>query len=72
MQTTHSEPPGPSTGLGAEGVTGVPGVAGELGAWKAEALGSGGVEGGGAEGPYPTSSFCCSTFLAAAAVEEGK
>lgn len=26
MQTTHSELPGPSTGLGADGVTGVPGV----------------------------------------------
>lgn len=47
MQTTHSELPGPSTGLGADGVTGVPGVTGELGAWKAVALGSsGGVKGG--------------------------
>lgn len=34
MQTTHSELPGPSTGLGADGVTGVPGLCGELGVWK--------------------------------------
>lgn len=64
MQTTHSELPGPSTGLGAEGVTGVPGVAGELGAWKTVALGSrGGVEGGEAMGTDAASSF----FRAAAA-----
>lgn len=40
MQTTHSEHPGPSTGLGAEGVMGVPGVRGGLGIWKVEVLGS--------------------------------
>lgn len=66
MQTTHSELPGPSTGLGAEGVTGVPGVAGEQGTSKTGALGSsGGVEGGEAMGTDSASSF----FQAAAAGE---
>lgn len=58
MQTTHSELPGPSTGLGAEGVTGVPTVAGELEAWKTVALGSsGGVKEGEAIGTDAASSF---------------
>lgn len=58
MQTTHSEMLGPSTGLGAEGVTGVPGVTGELGAWKTMALGSNdGVKGGDAMGIDTASSF---------------
>lgn len=49
MQTTHSELPGPSTGLGAEGVTGVPGVSGGLGVWKVDELGrNGGEDGDGA------------------------
>lgn len=69
MQTTHSELPGPSTGLGADGVTGVPGVAGELGALKTVALGSsGGVEGGEAMGTDAASSF----FRAAAAAGESE
>lgn len=60
MQTTHSELLGPSTGLGAEGVTGVPGVVGEMGAWKTVALGSsGGVKGGEAIGAAAASSFFC-------------
>lgn len=51
MQTTHSELPGPSTGLGAEGVTGVPGVSGGLGIQVVDASGrDGGEEGGGAVG----------------------
>lgn len=58
MQTTHSELPGPPTGLGAEGVTGVPGVTGELGAWEPVALGSrGGANGGEAMGTDAASSF---------------
>lgn len=61
MQTTHSELPGPSTGLGADGVTGVPGVCGELGMWKA--LGSNGGD-TGAEDPGTTGgSTSCSTAL---------
>lgn len=67
MQTTHSELPGPSTELGAEGVTGVPGVMGELGAWKTVALASsGGVAGGEAMGLDAASS----SFRAAAGVSE--
>lgn len=59
MQTTHSELPGPSTGLGAEGVTGVPGVCGGLGTWKGEALGSnGGDTGPEALGATSVSSSC--------------
>lgn len=59
MQTTHSELPDPSTGLGAEGVTGVPGVSGGLGIWMAEVLGNdGGEEGVGAEGTTSSSSSC--------------
>lgn len=65
MQTTHSELPGPSTGLGAEGVTGVPGVSGGLGTWKAEALGSnGGDKGAGAVGPTSSSSSCWTALQA--------
>lgn len=56
MQTTHSELPGPSTGLGADGVTGVPGVGGVLGIWKAEVLGRNGGEGVGAVGVASASS----------------
>ncbi|KAF3848692.1 hypothetical protein F7725_015189 [Dissostichus mawsoni] len=48
-KTTHSEVPGPSTGLGAEGVTGLPGVRGGLGSWKVEG-GDGGERGNGAVG----------------------
>lgn len=59
MQTTHSELPGPSTGLGAEGVTGVPGVGGGLGNWTVEKLGrNGGDKGGGAVGATSVSSSC--------------
>lgn len=58
MQTTHSEMPGPSTGLGAEGVTGVPGVTGELEPSKMMALGtSDGVKGGDVMGMDAASSF---------------
>ncbi len=65
MQTTHSELPGPSTGLGAEGVTGVPGEAGGLGIWKVEALGSNGGEvGGGAVGLTSSSSSCWTALQA--------
>lgn len=72
MQTTHSELPGPSTGLGAEGVTGVPGVSGGLGIWKAEVLGSiGGEAGDGAVGTTSaSSSSSCSTALQAPAEKE--
>lgn len=76
MQTTHSELPGPSTGLGADGVTGVPGVCGEPGMWKA--LGSSGGD-TGPEGPGATagsssssSSCCCSAALHAPAAGEGR
>lgn len=59
MQTTHSELPGPSTGLGAEGVTGVPGVNGGLGTLEAEALGRyAGDKGAGAVRPTSASSSC--------------
>lgn len=59
MQTTHSELPGPSTGLGAEGVTGVPGVRGGLGICMVEVLGNdGGEQGGGAVGAVSASSSC--------------
>lgn len=59
MQTTHSELPGPSTGLGAEGVTGVPGVNGGLGTLEAEALGRyAGDKGAGAVRPTCASSSC--------------
>lgn len=65
MQTTHSELPGPSTGLGAEGVTGVPGVSGGLGYWMAEVLGNdGGDRGGGAVGATAASSSCWMTLQA--------
>lgn len=58
MQTTHSELPRPPTGLEAEGVTGVPGLAGEPGVWKTVALGSsGGLEGGKATAAVPAFSF---------------
>ena len=62
MQTTHSEVPGPSKGLGADGVTGVPGVpgvpgvGGVLGIWKTELLGRNGGEGDGAVGTASASS----------------
>lgn len=71
MQTTHSEFPGPSTGLGADGVTGVPGGCGELGMWKA--LGSSGGD-TGPEGPGATagSSSSSSTALHAPAAGRGR
>ena len=63
MQTTHSELPGPSIGLGAEGVTGVPGVGGGLGRWKAEVPGSdGGDKGAGAWGLTGASSSFWTAF----------
>lgn len=63
MQTTHSELPGPSTGVGAEGVTGVPGVSGGLGIWMFEVLGkNGGGEGDGAEGVTSASASCLVTL----------
>lgn len=46
MQTTHSELPGPSRAVGAEGVTGVPGVHGGLGICMARVLGNNGEEDG--------------------------
>lgn len=59
MQTTHSELPGPSTGLGAEGVTGVPGVSGGLGIWMVKSLErNGGEEGDGAVGMTSGTSSC--------------
>lgn len=63
MQTTHSEPPGPSTGLGAEGVTGVPGVSGGLGVKLPEVFGVDGKkeEDGSAGG---ISSLCCTDLQA--------
>ena len=71
MQTTHSELPGPSTGLGAEGVTGVPGVSGGLGIWKDDVLGGdGGVEGDGAVGMTSATSSCWKTLRAP--VKRGK
>lgn len=72
-QTTHSELPGPSTGLGAEGVTGVPGVRGGLGKWIGEALGSTRGDGGdGAEGADgPASSSSDSTTLQAPNEDRG-
>lgn len=63
MQTTQSELPGPSTGVGADGVTGVPGVSGGLGIWMFEVLGkNGGGEGDGAEGVTSTSASCLVTL----------
>lgn len=60
MQTTHSELPGPSRGLGADGVIGVPGVSGGLGIWMAEVVGGkGGEGGGGAVGMGSVSSSIC-------------
>lgn len=65
MQTTHSELPGPSTGLGAEGVTGVPGVSGGLGIWKGGALGSnGGDTGPEVLGTTSVSSSCWAALQA--------
>lgn len=70
MQTTHSELPGPSTGLGAEGVTGVPGVSGGLGTWEVEILEkNGGEEGGGAVG-MDSGISSCGTALQASGEEE--
>lgn len=66
MQTTQSELPGPSTGVGADGVTGVPGVpgvSGGLGIWMFEVLGKNrGGEGDGAEGVTSTSASCLVTL----------
>lgn len=60
MQTTHSELPGPSTGLGAEGVTGVPGVSGGLGIWiLGGEVGEGEGDGEGAVGATSAASFSC-------------
>lgn len=70
MQTTHSELPGPSTGVGADGVTGVPGVpgvSGGLGIWMFEVLGKNGGGGGdGAEGVTSASASCLVTLQAPA------
>lgn len=63
MQTTQSELPGPSTGVGADGVMGVPGVSGGLGIWMFEVLGkNGGGEGDGAEGVTSASASCLVTL----------
>lgn len=70
MQTTHSELPGPSTGLGAEGVTGVPGVSGGLGTWVVRILGKNeGGDGGGAVG-MDSGTSSCGTVLQAPGEEE--
>lgn len=73
MQTTHSELPGPSTGLGAEGVTGVPGVSGGLGIWilggeagEGEGEGEGEEEEEGALGKTSAASFSCTASQAPA------
>lgn len=62
MQTTHSELPGPSTGLGADGVTGVPGVSGGLGMGKCEAFDSSGE--GVAAGAVGKATSSCSSSTA--------
>lgn len=70
MHTTHSELPGPSTGLGAEGVTGVPGVSGGLGIWMVAILErNGGEVGDGAVGMVSRTSSC-GTALKAPVEEE--
>lgn len=67
MQTTHSEIPGPSTGTGADGVTGVPGVLGDcvgLGGCMMEVLGN---DRGGDEDDGAVGTTSCSTALQAPA-----